>query len=250
MFTIQAELDTVAAKMEKEFNLKAGHLSKFVNTKDQESLDKNFLPSLVILPARLLKGYGEKMIIMASVVQFIFIAQIIHNRIPDECPKEAPQFPVLIGDYLFSNFFKFLSDHDLLEWLAPLASVICEMNEGGVVRWEILDKGIGTKADYLSVVKREHGLLAAQACRIGGALGQVHQEILDALEEFGLNLGMAWGTIREHFPLPPFEFLEKAREQLAKVPPGPERESLLALVEILSEKALTVTRACKSVIAL
>jgi octaprenyl-diphosphate synthase len=228
---IQTELDTVFAKVEKEYYLKAGHLSKFIPQLELDEMDKYLRPALVILPAKLLKGCAAKMTVLAGVVQFIMVAQLIHNRIPDNCPKELPQFPVLVGDYLFSKFFKFLSDHDLLEWLAPLSRVICEMNEAGIMRKEVLDKGLGKEDDYLEVVRQEYGLLMAQACKIGGGVAKVHQGMQDALEQFGLNLGIGWGIIKENFPLSPIDFLEKARTSLRKLPAGPERDAMSAIVD-------------------
>lgn len=234
--TIQSELDATFSKIDKEFFIKAGHISKFVPNSDIYGPAKCLLPALVILPAKLFKGCAEKAIIMASVVQFIIIAQIIHNRVPDDCSKEVPQFPVLVGDYFFSKYFKILSDNNFLEWLSPLASVICEMNEGAIVRQEVLEKGMGTKEEYLSVVRREYGLLAAQACKIGGAIAKVRQDVLEALELFGLHVGMAWGIIAQNFPLSPQEFLEKAKQQLISLPPGPERDAMLDMVNHIKEK--------------
>lgn len=232
---IQKDLEAVYKNIDKEYFLKAGHLTNFVSDCELENLDKFLLPAMVILPARLLKGCAQKMLVLAGVVQFILVAQVIHNRITDDCPKEVPQFPVLVGDYLFSKFFKYLSDNDLLDCLAPLAKVICEMNEGGIVRLEHLEKGQGSAEDFLRVIKQEHGLLTAQACRIGGHVARAHNEILDSLEQFGLNLGTAWGIIKEKLPLSPMEFLEKAQVQLKKLPAGPERDTMCALVNWMAD---------------
>lgn len=229
-YSIRPELDVLTIKMEKEFKLRSGHLSDFASF-ELDPVDKFLYPALVILPVKLLNGCREKMFAMAGVVQFIHLAQIIHNRIPDECPKHVPQFPVLIGDYLFSKFFKALSDADLLEWLAPLSSIICEMNEGGVIRKIVLEKGARTEQEYLSVLEQEHGLLAAQACKIGGVISNASQELIDDLEQFGLNIGMAWGIVKEKIPLSPIEFIEKARELTMKFPEGEEVDAMLDLLE-------------------
>ena len=175
---------------------------------------------------------------MAGVIALIHLAQKIHNRIPDDCSKEVPQFPVLVGDYLFSRFFKKLSDFNLLEWLAPLASVICKMNEGGIVRREVLEHGRGREEDYSAVLYTEYGLLTGLACRIGGVLAGCSAGQAEALEQSGLNLGMAWGTVKEHYPLIPGDFLKLARKHLLNIPACQERQVMMSIIDKIEEMAL------------
>ncbi|ATW24524.1 polyprenyl synthetase family protein [Candidatus Formimonas warabiya] len=236
--SIQAELNAVFAQIEEDCHLKSGHLSEFIPGFQLNPIDVYLRPTLVLLSAKLFQGCLKKPAVLAGVVQLIFIAQEIHNRIPDDCAKEAPQFPVLVGDYLFSKFFKKLSDHNLLEWLAPLASVICEMNEGGVVRHEVLDRGLAGEEACLEVIRREHGLLSALACKIGSSVAGAAKEKAEALEQFGLKLGMAWGIIKEKRHLSPVGLLNEAKDSLAKVPFGPERDLMLELVDQIREMAL------------
>lgn len=237
--SIQTELKEIFSYLEKDYQLKAGHLSKFIPDFELEEIDRFLRPALVVLPAKLFRGYDSRARVLAEIVQIIFLSQEIHNRIPDECAKDAPQFPVLVGDYLFSKFFKKLSDHDLLEWLAPLSSVICEMNEGGILRWEVLERGLGREEDYRQVLLQEHGLISGLACRIGGTIAGCPEETAEALAQFGLNLGMAWGVIKEKFPLAPLEFLYSARRSLLKIPYSPEREAMRALIDEMEKKAFT-----------
>lgn len=236
MFSIiQGDLDLVFQKVDKAFQLKAGHLSSFIPELALDPLENSLRPALLILSARLCGGGGGEVTVLGAVVQFIFTAQTIHNRIPDEGAKELPQFPVLIGDYLFSKYFQTLSENDLLRWLAPLAETICQMNEGGIRRQQILEKGQGLPADYLQVAREEEGLLISQACRIGGATANGAPETILALEQFGLNLGIAWGIVKGRFPLAADEYLLKARQALARIAASPERSVLLAVIERIGD---------------
>ncbi|MGI6686603.1 MAG: polyprenyl synthetase family protein [Bacillota bacterium] len=232
MFTsIQFELKELFAHLEKDYCLKSGHLSKFIPGFNPSCLDTSLRPALLVLSAKVFKGYNYGCMMMAGVVELIHLAQDIHNQIPDECPKDVPQFPVLVGDYLFSKFFKKLSDHNLLEWLAPLASVICKMNEGGTIRREVIEHGRGLNKDYLDVLLMEYGLLTGLACKIGGSLAGCNERQADALEQFGLNLGMAWGVIKEKYPLVPGDFLNIARKNLLKISMGQESKDMMDIID-------------------
>ena len=113
---IQDDLDKVFQQVDKTFQLKAGPISDYIPDLALTPFDKSLRPALLILSAGICGG-GEKTAVLGSVVQYIYVAQAIHNRIPDDGPKELPQFPVLIGDYLFSKYFQTLSENDLLHWL-------------------------------------------------------------------------------------------------------------------------------------
>jgi len=238
MFTaIQPELNKIFDNLENDYALKSGHLSKFIPDFTECPVDTSLRPALLTLAAKIFHGFNEKCLVMAVVVQLIHLAQEIHNRIPDDCPKETPQFPVLVGDYLFSKFFKRLSDFHLLEWLAPLASTICKMNEGGIVRREVIESGRGREEDYLDVLHLEYGLLTGLSCKIGGVLAGCSEVQAGILEQFGLNLGMAWGTMKEQYPLAPGDFLNTARKYLLKIPGGEARQVMMSIIDEMEERA-------------
>lgn len=235
---IQSELNEIFVNLEKDYSLKSGHLSKYIPDFELSQIDKLLRPALVVLTAKLFHGYDRRSMIMAEVVQLIHLAQDIHNHITDDGPKEAPQFPVLVGDYLFSKFFKKLSDHDLLEYLAPLASVICKMNEGGIIRREIIEQGRAGEEDYLEVLLMEYGLLVGMTCKVGGKLAGCSEEQADNLEQFGINLGMAWGAIKEKYPLVPGDFLNIARKSLMEIPNAMEREDMMNIIDEMDKRTL------------
>jgi len=237
--SIQSELNDIFVNLEKDYSLKSGHLSKYIPDYEVSKIDKLLRPALVALSAKLFQGYDRRSMVIGEVIQLIHLAQDIHNHITDDCPKEKPQFPVLVGDYLFSKFFKKLSDHDLLEYLAPLASVICKMNEGGIIRREIIEQGRAREKDYLDVLLMEYGLLMGMACKVGGNLAGCSEEKADNLEQFGINLGMAWGAIKEKYPLAPENFLNMARNILMKISVAEEREDMMNIIDFIDTMTMT-----------
>jgi len=234
MFAIIADdLEIITRKTEKTFRLKAGHIDRFLPELGLAPLDRSLRPALLLLSSRLSGGAPAAALALGQVVQSIFLAQVIHNRIADGGPKDLPQFPVLIGDYLYSKYFQLLSENQLLIWLAPLAQTICRMNEGGIRRYLVLDQGQAAAADYCLAAEEEEGLLLGLICRIGCLEGG-REDLAESLEKYGRNLGIAWGIIKGGYPVPAEPFLTAARDALPAIPAGPERDDLLAILEIVA----------------
>lgn len=188
-------------------------------------------PALVILSARLFNYRPQPVLALACVLQFIYLATRIHFS-----PAGKMALPVLVGDLLYTKFFSYLCRHHCLEFLTPLAGVICRMHEGGALR-----RG-GTVRDYpecLEVIDRETALLVREACRTGAKAGEAPSDKVEILGEYGFNLGRAWGLLQEKVPTGAWrEFLARARAKLAFLPARPEKRVLEALVDSIAAMAV------------
>ncbi|MGI6678560.1 MAG: polyprenyl synthetase family protein [Dehalobacterium sp.] len=238
MFTlVQSELNKVTVFLEKNFRFKSGHLAQLIPEFKLSEIEKNFFPALELLSGKLFPGHDQdpRRIPMGGVIQMSFIAQEIHNKIPDDCPKAIPQFPVLVGDYLFALSFGKLHEYGLLDWLNRMADIICRMNEGGMLRRYLIEEGSPHEQDYLQVLEMEYGLLAGLACQVGGSLAGCTKEQEEDLSQFGRNIGMVWGLIREKYPLDTRNLLIKGREKLSSFPISEGREALLDLLDELEQ---------------
>ncbi|MBC7335341.1 MAG: polyprenyl synthetase family protein, partial [Clostridia bacterium] len=144
-------------------------------------------PALVILSARFFHYHPRPVLALACVLQFIYLATRIHFF-----PGERPALPVLLGDLLYSKFFSYLCRYHCLEFLAPLAEVICRIHEGGAMRQA------GANWHYpecLGLVDREAALLLREACRAGARVASAPPDRVEALADYGFNLGRGWGLL-------------------------------------------------------
>lgn len=231
---VKKDLELMDKNMARDFRMKSVHVLNLAPV-EIEGMDKSLRPALVILMTRLFSGNRAKALTMAAVVQFIHLATIIHNNILDNGDKFKPQFPVLIGDYLYSKFFAYLSQYDALEFLAPLSQVICEMHTGAVVRKEVLESNKGTADDYLDTIQREHGFLTAEACRIAATMSGVSEEFQDMAGRFGLYVGIAWGIVKESsVGISLTDYLDKAASILKQFPAGAARDTLESLLQAIA----------------
>jgi octaprenyl-diphosphate synthase len=163
---------------------------------------KRIRPLLLLLSARLCGYRGERAIPLASIVEFIHTATLLHDDVVDGADLRRGQkaantvwgneASVLVGDFLFSKSFGLMVANGDIRILKAMSDATTAMAEGEVL--ELLstcDLGI-SEEEYLRVVVNKTAVLIAAACEIGGLLGGVSEERVGALHRFGMDVGIAF----------------------------------------------------------
>ncbi len=214
--TLQTDLELVDSRIEREFKLKSGSIPDLVPL-ELGNPDYHLRPFLLLAAARSYGVAGEKGILVASVLQFIYLATKVHSIVQDDQEKsfsENFQFPVLVGDYLYGQFFLYLCKASALEYLAPLAKVICEIHEGGILR----KQGV-SQAEELDIIAMEDASLYSAACGIGAGLGGAVPAEQELFRQFGRDLGLGIAALNRRLdPEQVNKAFGKARESLALLP--------------------------------
>lgn len=238
---LNPELPRVRRRIARELNLKVGHVPDLIPF--EFSLQEQCLiPALVILSARI-AGQGDRRVItFAAGMEMMYMAQQIHNRIGDEAQfnltdtGKKMKLQVLIGDYIYGKFLVYISEAGCLEFLPGLCETVCQMNEGGIMRRGIIEKGNGELLVHLQVIRKETALLLAEACRVGAILGGASAEMVANLYDYGLQLGMAVGCHQAGLDSGLVDnYFEQAQKQLQLLPHSPNRE----LLEMLTDQVLS-----------
>lgn len=163
---------------------------------------KRVRPLLVLLTARLCGYRGERAVPLASIVEFIHTATLLHDDVVDNADlrrgKDSAnavwgnEASVLVGDFLFSKSFSLMVADGDLRVLRAMSDATTHMAEGEVL--ELLKTSdLGTlEQEYLEVVTNKTAVLLAAACEIGGLLGGAGEDRLGALREYGMELGVAF----------------------------------------------------------
>ncbi|MDA8210517.1 MAG: polyprenyl synthetase family protein [Clostridia bacterium] len=203
---IAPELQMVEEKIAKYCRVRSGYLGEFAHL-TVNSIDRYLRPACVLLSARLFNQGGEKVVALASIIQLIFLAAKIHRDVPEKTsdnqaepldPRDGTQLPVLVGDYLYGRFFTTLCEGGILDFLKPLADIICKINEGSILRLKAEAAGDFSEKTMLSIIEQETASLLSGACRLSSILGQASAADQEALSAFGHNLGMAYGILQEN----------------------------------------------------
>lgn len=248
---IKPELDSVDLLINKELKLKSGHASEFAHL-DFNPLERHLRPALVILTARLFnRPVCDKVISLAGIIQFIYTASLVHLGISDQdkadkgllAPQDGSQFPVLIGDYLYGKFFTTLCDAKMLPFLNPLAEIICQMNEGSILKKKVEQNNLLAKDWFLQIVEKETAELLAGSCRLGAELGNASPAEIAKSDNFGRYLGLALGLIERGVSFDKAsEYLKQALKELLGFKEVPARKALENLVHMLIDQDLIIEK--------
>ncbi len=174
-------------------------------------VDRQFYPRLLFI-SHLLSGHEitQRIIGIASSLQLLYLASEIHKY-----EGKKPQYPVLIGDYLYSESFGCLCKYEMLDWLIPISKTISNMQLGSI---EKLKAGKSSIA-RIDAIAKESASLGKLTCSIGGRLAEIPQKTLEPFVELGNILGLVYGLVQDKklLPLFVFDYLESAKEQLIRL---------------------------------
>ena len=168
---------------------------------------KRVRPALTILSNYAVGGEGAryKSIRMATVMEFLHTATLVHDDIIDhaETRRNRPtvnalygnETAVLMGDWLYMSAFETSLAERSLPILDILTRVTRKMTEGELLQLTFLGKAEITEEHYLDVLKRKTAYLFSASCEIGGILGGADDRQQTALRDYGLNLGTAFQLV-------------------------------------------------------
>ena len=166
---------------------------------------KRLRPMLTLAAARLCGYTGPRHIGLATCVEFIHTATLLHDDVVDDSALRrglasantvwGNKPSVLVGDFLFSRAFELMVEDGSLEVLAILSRASSIIAEGEVMQLITTSDIDTTEAAYLEVIRAKTAQLFAAACRIGAIVADRPKSEADALDAYGMNLGIAFQLI-------------------------------------------------------
>ena len=163
---------------------------------------KRIRPAMLLLAAKLCNYTGDQAIPLASVVEFIHTATLLHDDVVDSATLRRGQASantlwgneasVLIGDFLFSKSFSLMVGVGSLDVLRVMSQATTVIAEGEVMQLLYTGDLDLTEENYIGVVRAKTAVLLSAACQCGGLLGNATAEQEQALAEFGMELGIAF----------------------------------------------------------
>ena len=163
---------------------------------------KRVRPALLLLSARLCGYSGDKAVPLASVVEFIHTATLLHDDVVDSATLRrgiasantlwGNEASVLVGDFLFSKSFSLMVGVGSLDILRIFSEATTIIAEGEVM--QLLCTGELDLAEdrYIGVVRSKTAILMSAACEAGAVLGGVSPGKQQSLANFGMDLGIAF----------------------------------------------------------
>jgi octaprenyl-diphosphate synthase len=166
---------------------------------------KRLRPLLTLAAARLFGYQGDAHLLIATAVEFIHTATLLHDDVVDESDlrrgRESAnsvwgnQASVLVGDFLFSRSFELMVETHSLEVLRILSRASAVIAEGEVLQLITSNDTATVEADYLRVIEGKTAELFAAACEVGAVIAGCDKPACTAMRDYGMALGMAFQIV-------------------------------------------------------
>ena len=167
-----------------------------------EAGGKRLRPVVTLLSARA-NGYeGQKHLSMATIVEFIHTATLLHDDVVDMSSLRrgretanaqwgnAPS--VLVGDFLYSRAFQMLVAIGEMRIMQIMADATNIISEGEVQQLANAGNPELSEADYSDVIYKKTAKLFEAAAEAGAVLAGAGEAQVQAMADYGEHLGNAF----------------------------------------------------------
>ena len=163
---------------------------------------KRIRPAICILVAKAFDYSGNDLIRLASSIELLHTATLIHDDVVDESlmrrGKESIQnkwdnaHGVLVGDFVYSKAFQLMASFDNPNIIRALANATNRISEGEVLQLSLKNKDKLTENQYFEIIDRKTAELFKVSSVTAGILASCSKDQLDGLSQFSTSLGIAF----------------------------------------------------------
>jgi len=170
-----------------------------------EAGGKRLRPLLVLLTARSLGYTGRQHIDLATIIEFIHTATLLHDDVVDLSQLRrnratanakwgnAPS--VLVGDFLYSRAFQMLVTVGDLRIMQIMSDATNTIAEGEVLQLVLAGDPQTTEAHYFRVIHFKTAQLFEAAAQVGAMAATRNPAQIEACRLYAYHLGMAFQLI-------------------------------------------------------
>ncbi len=166
---------------------------------------KRLRPMLCILTARAYGYTKEDVYPVSCVIEFIHSATLLHDDIIDRAilrrGKKAAHTiygetkTILTGDALLALSNKIVTTYNNIDLIKCLSDAIYKTACGEILEISKMEKSWITTEEYIEIITGKTAYLIQFSCESGGILASVGKEKLKSIQDFGLNLGIAFQLV-------------------------------------------------------
>lgn len=166
---------------------------------------KRMRPALAVLSARACGYQGEDYANLATIIEFIHTATLLHDDVVDGSDmrrgKETAntlwgnEASVLVGDFLYTRSFEMMVEMDSMPLMKILSHTTNVIAEGEVLQLLNCNDPDTSEAAYLEVIHHKTAKLFEAAGRLGAVISQSSNDIEQAMADYAMHLGSAFQLI-------------------------------------------------------
>ncbi|MCF8240801.1 MAG: polyprenyl synthetase family protein [Melioribacteraceae bacterium] len=163
---------------------------------------KKIRPLLVLLSAKVAGGVNPRSYTGATLVELLHTATLVHDDVVDHAEKRRG-FPsinavwknkiaVLMGDYLLARGLMIAVENDEFDFLKVITKTVKRMSEGELLQISKTKKLNNNEETYFRIISDKTASLISTCCEIGALSSTKDENQINALKQFGENLGIAF----------------------------------------------------------
>jgi len=166
---------------------------------------KRLRPAIAILSARACGYQGDKHINLATIIEFIHTATLLHDDVVDNSDMRRGQetannlwgneASVLVGDFLYTRSFEMMVEMDSMRLMQILSRTTNIIAEGEVLQLLNCHDADTTEARYLEVIHHKTAKLFEAAGQLGAVICHASEEIERAMALYAMHLGSAFQLV-------------------------------------------------------
>ena len=163
---------------------------------------KKVRPALTLLASRLYPGAPAKPVTMATAVELLHIASLVHDDTVDRAETRrgrttvssewGGKVAVLLGDYVFATSAIYVCDTEHIGVIRRFSETIMELARGELAEHFSAYDWSQTRQDYERRIYDKTATLFCTAAESGAILSEAPPQAAAALKTYGYNLGMAF----------------------------------------------------------
>ena len=163
---------------------------------------KRLRPLLMTLAARLCDYQGNHTARFATIFEYLHAATLLHDDLVDGADIRRGRTvahkvwdnptAVLTGDFLLARGLSIAADTGISDVIRTIARITENMSQGEIRQLERKGDITLTEAEYLEVIRCKTAVLFEGACRTGALVAGASADKVDALTQYGYQLGLAF----------------------------------------------------------
>lgn len=163
---------------------------------------KRIRPLILILSAECVGSVDEKTYSASCAVEFLHMESVIHDDIIDNEILRRQKDPfhikygyntaILTGDFVLGLILNISSRLNNSRVTKDLATTAMLMSEGEMIEGRLQTSEDTTYDDYLKVIEYKTATAFEVAARLGAIIGGGSEEEIEALTDYGKNIGIAY----------------------------------------------------------
>ncbi len=195
------EIETALVENLKPYLPLVSHIARYI----MFSGGKRIRPLLTVLSARLCGYEGDYDKTLSVVFEYLHAATLLHDDIVDsaEIRRGNPvahliwgsPAPVLVGDFLFACSSTIVTHTGHIAIIDTLARTHAEMSQGEIEELLHTKDATMEEGQYMEIIKRKTAWLMRAACQAGALLAGAPEHEVEALAQYGYNLGVAFQLV-------------------------------------------------------